>query len=124
MTHCSYCNSNVNVNNVHNFIKKDMTLDEEYFCDFHDIDPYETICEDCFNGLKDEYLKGETDDWVCSECGHTTDTIYTINEWCDDYHIKQEDREYLHSVACSTNMNTDICESCFIALCESAGVKY
>lgn len=63
----------------------------------------------------------EKDEWICS-CGNHCRSIYTIDEWCDEYDLDEYSKHKLYDKANELNYDSDICFCCFEKLCKLTDV--
>ena len=73
-----------------------------------------------FSGMSpvcyDEFLDNDSDNWICSECGNSTEAIYTIAEWCEQLEFCDH-LDQLYNIAENLGIvSTDICQDCFMKL--------
>ena len=85
----------------------------------------ETHSDETFAGMSpacfDEWRDNECEDWICPECGNSSDSVMTISEWCEELGYS-EHLNYLYNLADKQNMATDICQDCFNSLLSKAGI--
>ena len=62
----------------------------------------ETHSDETFAGMSpacfDEWRDNECEDWICSECGNSSDSVMTISEWCEELGYS-EHLDYLYNLA-------------------------